>query len=177
MLRPVVAACVAVGLLVFASTAAAAGGGLSLDQYKTTVSQAKYRDLLDRGLDIVAANDRPSGRTEVDLVLTAQQVSTLKADGVDVTLRRNGKGQSAREAAAAQMASGYKVWRDYDGADGFRAYLYDVAKRNPQVAKLEVIGHSGRGREILALKLTAGSRDTPDGTRPAIHSRACCVAL
>ena len=58
MLRPVVAACAAVGVLVFATTAAAAGGGVSLDQYKTTVSQEKYRDLLDRGLDLVSANDR-----------------------------------------------------------------------------------------------------------------------
>ena len=52
-------------------------------------------------------------------------------------------------------------------ADGFRAYLYDVARSNPQLAKVEVIGHSGRGREIIALKLTQGARGVADGSRPS----------
>jgi hypothetical protein len=169
MRRSAVALCAAVVLLAFASTAAAKGsGGLELDQYKATVSQAKYRDLLDSGLDVVAAKDVAGGRAVIDLVLSPAQVRALKADGVDLTLRRNSAGLSAREAAAAQMSSGYKVWRDYDGPDGFRAYLYAIAAQNPQIAKLEVIGHSGRGREILALKLTQGADDERDGSRPAV---------
>jgi len=159
---------VVVGVLAFTGTTAAKQGGISLDQYKATVSHETYRGLLDKGLDVVAAKDLAGGRTQVDLILTSTQVRALKADGVDVALRTNKKGQSASQAAAAQMASGYKVWRDYDGADGFRAYLYGVARSNPQLAKVEVIGHSGRGREIIALKLTQGARGVADGSRPAV---------
>ena len=168
MHRLAVVCCAVVGVLVFSTPAAAKKKGLSLDQYKATVSQETYRGLLDRGLDIVAAKDAAGGRTVIDMVLTRAQVRALKADGVDATLRRNSKGQSARQAAAAQLASGFDVWRDYDGADGYRAYLQDVARRNPQLAKLEVIGHSGQGREILALKLTQSAREVPDGSRPAV---------
>ena len=168
MRRNRLALCTVVALLAFPSAATAAGGGLSLDQYKASVSQGKYHDLLSRGLDIVAAKDLADGRTLIDMVLSPEQVRALKADGVDVTLRRNRAGLSASEAAAAQMSSGYQVWRDYDGADGFRAYLYEVARDNPQLAKLEVIGRSGKGREILALKLTQGASEVPDGARPAV---------
>ena len=85
-----------------------------------------------------------------------------------MSLLRNSKGQTARQAAAAQLSSGFNVWRDYDGADGLRAYLYDLARRNPQLTKLEVLGHTDKGREIIALKLTQGAREVPDGTRPAV---------
>jgi Zinc carboxypeptidase len=95
-------------------------------------------------------------------------VRALKEQGVGVSLLRNSKGQSARQAAAAQLSSGFEVWRDYDGTDGLRAYLYGVARRNPQLAKLEVIGTTGKGREIIALKLTQSAREVPDGTRPAV---------
>jgi Zinc carboxypeptidase/Immune inhibitor A-like, MAM domain len=155
-------------LLALAGPASAAkSGGLSLDQYKAKVKAATYRDLLER-YDVVAAQDLAGGRVLVDLVLTKSQVQTLRGDGVGVSLRKNAKGLSARQAAAEQAVAGYNVWRDYDSANGMRAYLYDVARRNPQLAKLEVIGHSGQGREILALKLTQSARDVPDGSRPAV---------
>ena len=95
-------------------------------------------------------------------------MSALKQQEVNVSLLRNSKGQTARQAAAAQLSSGFNVWRDYDGSDRLRAYLYDVARRNPQLTKLEVIGHTGQGREIIALKMTQGAREVPDGSRPAV---------
>jgi hypothetical protein len=146
---------------------AQAGAAVKLNFYRATVSQDVYRDLLAKGSDIAAATNVARG-VRLQLVLTRSQVGALEAQGVDVSLLRNSKGQTARQAAAAQLASGFEVWRDYDGPDGIRAYLYDVARRNPQLAKLEVIGTTGKGREILALKLTQGARDVPDGTRPAV---------
>jgi hypothetical protein len=158
-----------VALLVAAGPAEAAkSGGLSLDQYKATVPAAKYHDMLERGYDLVAAEDVAGGRVVIDLVLTPAQLREVRADGVDATLRKNAQGLSAQQSAARQAASGYNVWRDYDGPDGFRAYMYDVARRNPDIAKLQVIGRSGRGREILALKLTHGARHVRDGRRPAV---------
>jgi hypothetical protein len=169
MKRLVLFSCVACALLALAGPASAAKSrGLSLDQYKATVTADVYHDLLDRGYDIVAAEDLADGRVLIDLVLTKAQVQTLRSDDVRVALRKNADGLSARQAAAQQAAAGFEVWRDYDGPDGMRAYLYGIARRNPQLAKLEVIGHSGQGREILALKLTQDAGGTADGARPAV---------
>jgi Zinc carboxypeptidase/Immune inhibitor A peptidase M6 len=165
MKRLLILGCAFVLALALSGTAGAAG--VKLNYYKATVSQDVYRDLLAKGTDIAAATDVAKG-VRLELVLTPAQVSALKEQGVNVSLLRNSKGQTARQAAAAQLSSGFNVWRDYDGADGLRAYLYDVARRNPQLAKLEVVGTTGKGREIIALKLTQSAREVPDGTRPAV---------
>ncbi len=141
---------------------------VSLDQYKATVSQEVYRDLVAKGFDIVAEENLATGEVEIDLVLTKAQVRSLRRQDVGVSLRRNKFGQSARQFAAAQAVNGFTVWRDYDGPDGLRAYLYRIARRNPQIAKLVVLGHTGQGREIIALKLTQGARGQADGSRPAV---------
>jgi len=169
MKRLVLFSCLACALLALAGPASAArSGDLSLDQYKATVEAHVYHDLLERDYDIVAAEDLADGRVTIDLVLTPAQVKELRSDDVRVTLRKNAKGLSARQAAAEQAAAGFQVWRDYDGPDGMRAYLYDVARRNPQIAKAVVIGQSGQGREIVALKLTQSAREVTDGARPAV---------
>jgi hypothetical protein len=165
MKRLLVVACVFVLVLAFGGETAAAR--VKLNFYRATVSRDVYGDLLSKGTDIAAAKDVARG-VRLDLVLTPGQVGTLQRQGIQVRLLRNSKGQTARQAAASQLSSGFDVWRDYDGPDGLRAYLYDIAHDNPQIAKLEVIGHSGRGREILALKLTQGARDEVDGSRPAV---------
>jgi Zinc carboxypeptidase/Immune inhibitor A peptidase M6 len=165
MKRLLVLGCAFVLALALSGTAGAAG--VKLNYYKATVSQDVYRDLLAKGTDIAAATNVAKG-VRLEMVLTPSQVSTLREQGVNVSLLRNSKGQTARQAAAAQLSSGFEVWRDYDGADGLRAYLYDVARRNPQLTKLEVIGTTGKGREIIALKLTQSAREVPDGTRPAV---------
>jgi len=167
-----------VGLVVLALLAltwpAAAGaaqpvrGSVSLDQYKATVTQEVYRDLLAKGFDIVAEQDLASGDLEIDLVLTKAQVQALRKQDIAVELRKNKFGQSARQFAAAQAVNGFTVWRDYDSANGIRAFLRDTARRNPQLAKYVVLGHTGQGREIVALKLTQGARGIADGSRHAV---------
>jgi Zinc carboxypeptidase len=164
MKRMLVLGCAFVLALALSGHAGAAG--VKLNFYKATVSQDVYRDLLAKGTDIAGATHVAKG-VRLEMVLTPSQVSALSEQGVDVSLLRNSRGQTARQAAAAQLSSGFEVWRDYDGADGLRAYLYDVARRNPQLAKLVVLGHTGKGREIIALKLTQSAREVPDGTRPA----------
>ena len=43
-----------------------------------------------------------------------------------------------------------------------------LARDNPQLIKLEKIGQTYQGRDILALKLTQNAREVPDGSRPAV---------
>jgi hypothetical protein len=159
-------------LAVLVVSGAAPGAGnksnkLVLDMYRATVSQDTYRDLRAKGVDI--ANQRAVGdNVQLDLVLTPGQAKSLAARGVKAELIRNKKGQTVRQMAAAQAVGGFTVWRPYDGPDGLRAYLYKIAHDNPQLTKLEVIGHTDQGREILALKMTQGARDEVDGSRPAV---------
>jgi hypothetical protein len=151
-----------------AGAAKPARGSLSLDMYSATVAQDVYADLLAKGYDIVSAEDVVSGEVTIELVLTKEQVTALKADGVEAKLRKNRFGLSSQEFAAQQASEGYNIFQDYDGSDGIRATLYAIAAANPQIAKLRVIGTSVQGREILALKLTQGARGQADGSRPAV---------
>ena len=148
MRRWTIVACALVAVLAWAGVAqAGATRQVSLNFYRATVSQAKYQKMLAKDVDIAAATTRGK-KVTLQMVLT--------------------KGQTARQAAAAQMSSGFNVWRDYDGPDGLRAWMYKTADENPQLVKLEVIGHTGEGREIIALKLTQSARDVPDNSRPAV---------
>jgi Zinc carboxypeptidase/Immune inhibitor A peptidase M6 len=170
MKRWTLLACLVVLALTLSAPAAAGLAGkksVSLDQYKATVDQAVYRDLLTR-YDIVSARHLANGQVTVDLVLARSQVRALRADGITVKLRKNRFGLSARQFAALQAEDGFTVWRDFDSADGLRAQMYAIARRNPQLVRLEVIGHSVQDREIIALKLTQSAGEVPDGSRPAV---------
>jgi hypothetical protein len=46
--------------------------------------------------------------------------------------------------------------------------MRQVARDNRQLVKLEKIGTTGQGRDILAIKLTQGARDETDGSRPSV---------
>jgi hypothetical protein len=63
---------------------------------------------------------------------------------------------------------GFTVWRSWDEPGGIRDELYDIARRNPQLVKLVVLGRTHQGREIIALKVTQGARGVRDGSRPAV---------
>jgi hypothetical protein len=143
------------------------GGGLSLDQYKATVSQDALRELEAKGLDVVSAKQLESGALEVDLVLTKQQVLALRAQDINVQVRRNEFGQTARQFAATQALAGFNVWRDYDSPDGHRAQLYAIAEDNPDITKLVVLARTIQGRELIALKVSKDARKR-DGKKPAV---------
>jgi hypothetical protein len=147
---------------------AGAKPAFSLDMYRATVAQGTYSDLLGKGYDIASADASTSGQVTLEMVLSKGQAQSLRAQGVNVQLQKNELGLSSRAFAALQASTGYNVWRDYDGPDGYRAQLYDIARQNRDIAKLKVIGHTIQGREILALKLTKNARNMRDGSRPAV---------
>ena len=158
-----------------ASGTAGAASRNGLDMYTAKADAKSLAVIHSGGYDV--AESHLGGGQQVDLVLTARQARRLQADGVDVTLKRNAKGQSVRQQADAMAASGYNVYRSYDEAGGIRDELYALARRYPAIAKLEVIGHTLQGREIIALKITKNANQLADGARPAtlymgtIHAR------
>jgi hypothetical protein len=139
----------------------------SLDMYVAKTSSQRAVDLVRKGYD-VAAIRHGRKRTVLDLVLTRAQASRLRARGIKLRLMRTRSGRTARQAAAAQAAGGFNVWRSWDEPGGIRDELYRVARRNPGLVKLKVLGRTYGGREIIGLKVTKGARRKRDGSRPAV---------
>jgi hypothetical protein len=85
-----------------------------------------------------------------------------------VTLKRNRRGRTVSAQAAAQAVGGYNVYRSWDEPGGIRDELYTVARQNPNLVKLEVLGRTHQRRELIALKVTQGAKGKRDGSRPAV---------
>jgi zinc carboxypeptidase/immune inhibitor InhA-like protein len=119
------------------------------------------------GFDVVSL--KPSGATtEAQMVLSPAERDGLHARGYDVAVTRDKQGRSQAQRAAAQAAAGYTVYRSWDEPGGIRDELHAVANDNPQLVKLEVLGHTYGGRELLALKVTQSANGVADGARPAV---------
>src|SRR5215216_3788945 len=181
MPRGIFFAAVLIGVVAFATAAAGSStrgsqSGDGLDLYTAVVTSAQVGQLARDGYDVADAKSGAGG-VHVDLVLTQAEVGKLAAQGIEVKPRRDKQGRTQAERAAAQAAAGFTVWRSYDEKDGIRDELYSIARRNPQIVKLEVIGHTIQGREIIALKVTKDAKTVADGVRPdvlymsTIHAR------
>jgi zinc carboxypeptidase/immune inhibitor InhA-like protein len=150
-----------------AGSAYGKGGNPSkLEVYTITVEPAQAEELAREGFDIVATR-RSGDKVEIDVVLSAREHGQLSRR-FDVKVKLNRDGKSATQLAAEQAASGYTVWRSWDEPGGIRDELYAIARDNPQLVKLVVLGTTYQGREIIALKLTQGARGQRDGSRPAV---------
>ncbi len=160
-----VVAAVCVGLS--SASAAPSAGPDRLDAYTAVVQAADMPAIAQQGID-VSGQRRVANGIELEMVLDQAQADQLRGKGVDLKLTRVKGGLTVQEFAAQQSANGFNVWRSYDEPGGIRDQLYAAAKKNPQLVKLEVLGHTGQGREIIAVKLTQGALDQPDGRRPAV---------
>jgi hypothetical protein len=138
-----------------------------LDAYTVTVAPSQLPAVAQQGFEV--SGQRPvNGGVELDLVMNQTQADKLETLGIDVKLTRVRGGKTVRQFAAEQAAGGFTVWRSFDEPGGIRDQLYSAARRNPQLVKLEVLGHTGQGREIIAVKLTQGANEVPDGARAAV---------
>jgi zinc carboxypeptidase len=139
-----------------------------LDAYTAVVDAGGLKTIAEAGFDIGEGARQVAGGTEVDLIMTESQRAKLAAAGVNATLTRVQGGQTVQQFAARMAVNGFNVWRSYDEEGGIRDQMYAAARDNPRIAKLEVIGRTIQGREILALKLTNNARQIKDGARPAV---------
>jgi hypothetical protein len=138
-----------------------------LDLYTVTVDGATAGQLARDGYDIASVRQVTAG-VQVDLVLSPSERAALAGDDVNVKLVRDKQGHTASQRASLQAASGYNVWRSWDEPGGIQDEMIQLARDNPQILKLEVIGRTLQGRDILALKMTQGARGIADGKRPAV---------
>ena len=160
-------ALVGLALAMSVPASSAQRGGDQLDMYRATVRAGQVSELLAQGYDVVAQRDLAGG-VEIDLVLTRAQSAELSRSGVDNDLIRVKGGKTVKQFAAAEAADGFTVWRSWDEEGGFEDQLRAIAHDNPQVTKLVDLGDTYQGRDILAIKMTQGARDKPDGSRPAV---------
>ena len=150
-----------------ASAAPGVGGDRDrLDAYTAVVEAAQLPTIAEQGIDVSGQRPVANG-IELDMVLNEAETDRLRGRGVNVQLTRVKGGKTVKEFAAEQAASGFNVWRSYDEPGGIRDQLYAAARDNPQLVKLEVLGHTAQGREIIAVKLTQGARGKHD-KRPAV---------
>jgi Zinc carboxypeptidase len=162
-----VAAALCVGLTAASAKPGAGRNPDRLDVYTAVVKAAELPAIVEQGID-VSSQRRVASGIELDMVLDRAQADRLRDHGVDLNLARVKGGKTVRQFAAQQAVNGFNVWRSYDEPGGIRDQLYAAAANNPQLVKLEVLGHTAQGREIIAVKLTQGARGTPDGARPAV---------
>ncbi|HKQ00239.1 MAG TPA: M14 family zinc carboxypeptidase [Actinomycetes bacterium] len=138
-----------------------------LDAYTAVVQADEIATIAQQGIEVSGQRLVANG-IELDMVLDQAQAERLRGKGVDLKLTRVKGGKTVRAFAAEQAANGFTVWRSYDETGGIRDQLYAAARNNPQLVKLEVLGHTGQGREIIAVKLTQSAQEQPDGKRPAV---------
>jgi Zinc carboxypeptidase len=165
-----VAAVVAALCVGFTTASAAPSAGRDpdrLDAYTAVVQAAEISAIAQQGIEVTDQR-RVADGIELDMVLDQAQADRLRGRGVDLRLTRVQGGKTVQEFAAEQAASGFTVWRSFDEPGGIRDQLYAAARDNPQLVKLEVLGHTYQGREIIAVKLTQGARGIRDGRRPAV---------
>ncbi|MGW6935595.1 M14 family zinc carboxypeptidase [Lentzea sp. NPDC054927] len=152
---------------VVVSPAAAVPSDDPMDVYVAQVTGEQAGELSRQGFDITGGR-AVGDEVEVELVLAASQQKELAKRGVDAKLKKNKDGKSARQLAAEQAVDGFSVWRSFDEVGGIRDQLYALARENRNLVKLEVLGKTGQGRELIAVKVTQGASGQVDGSRPAV---------
>jgi hypothetical protein len=124
--------------------------------------------LVRAGYDVVVARPAPGPALEADLVLSPAEAQALRARGLRIEPWRNAEGRGVLDLARAQARNGYSVWRSWDAEGGIADELTELARSHPGLVEHRVVGHSVEGRDIVALRVTAGAGSVPVGTRPAV---------
>ncbi|MER6075710.1 M14 family zinc carboxypeptidase [Streptomyces sp. NPDC001817] len=136
--------------------------------FRAEVTQQQIPLLLKAGQDgdelaEQATGGGKAGKSEVEVYLTDQQAAQLREQGVGLTEHT----VPAKAQALIEKAS-QGVFRPYGGSGGLKQEILRTAQANPGLTKVESIGKTVDGQDILALRLTRGARKTKDGSKPSV---------
>ena len=175
-------------LLASMAFAPAAQADDALKMYRVTVDEQGVGTLAELGVDIGHTGYDHSKKIAqtifVDLI--DQQAREARADGPGADRGHAGPARDARPrspsgsrrrrraraAALAKPETGgdspnqfYDVYRTYSEPGGIKDEMTSLAAQYPGLAKLVVIGKTGQGQDIVALKVTKDARNV-EGRRP-----------
>ncbi|WP_405446640.1 M14 family zinc carboxypeptidase [Streptomyces achromogenes] len=133
--------------------------------FHAEVTEQQVPLLLQAGQDGHELGERTvrGGRTRVEVYLTGKQAARLREQGVALTEHTLSAKAEARIEDAAQG-----VFRPYSGSGGLKEEILRTAGAHPGLTKVESIGRTIKGQDILALKLTGNARKSEDGSKPAV---------
>jgi hypothetical protein len=140
--------------------------GDRIELYQLDSPLGTAQTLREKGFDVVQ-HEIENGKEHVELTAAEDDLEGLRKLGLKPEPVRNPQGQTQLQAARAQAASGYKVFRSYSERGGIADQLRKIANDHKDVVKLQSIGKTLRGQDILAVKVTTQARVLPDGVKPA----------
>ncbi|HWT91757.1 MAG TPA: M14 family zinc carboxypeptidase, partial [Solirubrobacteraceae bacterium] len=145
------------------------GVDLSHTGFRRTVEhpQTIYVDLIDAQAKAVRADG-----LELDEITPGPHVTDSEADLRAATgpkVRSRGRATAAKPETGGDSPNPfYDVFRSYSEPGGIKDEMAKLASEHRGMAKLVVIGTSGQGQDIVALKVTRDARNVRDGERPAM---------
>ncbi|MET8943388.1 M14 family zinc carboxypeptidase [Streptomyces sp. NPDC004542] len=147
------------------STTADANSDDEVKVFRAEVTQKQVPLLLAAGQDgnELGAQTAGPGKHTVEVYLTDRQAKKLEKQGVDLTEHT----LSARAATRVEDAA-QGVFRPYSGNGGLKEEILRTARQHPGLTKVESIGRTVGGQDILALKLTRNAKKSKDGSRPSV---------
>ncbi len=187
--RGLLAVPVMLASLALAAPAAQAADGLKM--YRVTMHERQLGVLSDLGVDLSHTGYKPSlDRAQTIFVdLIDAQAATARSEGLVLeevvpgphvsetqVAKRLAAADETRSAAAVDKPETggdspnpfYDVFRSYSEPGGVKDEMQQLAAQYPGLVKPVVIGQSGQGQDIVALKVTANARNVADGERPAM---------
>ncbi|MFC7593137.1 M14 family zinc carboxypeptidase [Nonomuraea antimicrobica] len=137
-----------------------------IELYQLESPAGTAQALREKGFDVVR-HQTEGGKEHIELTAAQADLDVLDKLGHKPQPVRNPQGQTQLEAAKAQAAGGYTVYKSYSEPGGIADQLRAIAKANKDVVELQSIGKSLKGQDILAVKVSTGARLLPDGLKPA----------
>lgn len=123
--------------------------------------------LREQGFDVVQQQVK-NGKEHIELTAAQDDLAGLRKLGHKPEPVRNPQGQTQLEAAKAQAAGGYTVFKSYSEPGGVADQLKAIANANKDIVKLQSIGKTVQGKDIFAAKVTSLARVLPDGVKPSV---------
>jgi hypothetical protein len=142
--------------------------GVGPTVYVGDLTLQQIGDLRRAGLDredISTTGSGADGEVGVEVVAEPDQAAKLIEQGLPLTEKKIDGTSVSRLMAQADTPT---VFRSYSEPGGIRDDLVQLTRDHPRLTKLERIGSTVQGKPIMAVKVTAGARWVPDGSRPAV---------
>ncbi|MEO6715344.1 MAG: M14 family metallopeptidase, partial [Mycobacteriales bacterium] len=168
-----------VALLAIAPAASALPTGSNsawdrLDVYSGQLTAAQIAKIVALGVDRhelgisgSGAKGGAKGTVRVSAILSGRQVDALRAKGVNLSAKTV-NGLTAAQDATTQAADGFNVFKKYAGPGAIKEEFTQTAAAKPAITKLISIGKTVNNQDIIAMKVSSGARQLPDGSKPSV---------